>query len=80
VEVQPSRDGLPRTVVVRKGDGTHLTRAIQTLVQLEDDDSFSTVPENSEIIPSEAEKEAEIEDVSAADPEGNSAAVDPGIP
>jgi hypothetical protein len=80
VEVQPSRDGLPRTVVVRKGDGTHLTRAIQTLVQLEDDDSFSTVPENSEIIPSEAEKEAEIEDVSANYPEGNSAAVDPGIP
>jgi hypothetical protein len=65
VEVQPSRDGLPRTVIVRKGDGTQLPCAIQTLVQLEDDDSFSTVPEISEKACAEAEKE----DVSAKDNE-----------
>jgi hypothetical protein len=64
VEVQPSKDGLPRTVVVKRTDGTRLSRAIQTLVQLEQEEPvFSDIPDRDEA-PTQPQ---EVETVAASD-------------
>jgi hypothetical protein len=64
VEVQSSKDGLPRTVVVKRTDGTRLSRAIQTLVQLEQEEPvFSDIPDRDEA-PTQPQ---EVETVAASD-------------